>query len=102
MDLPNYSLFDMMLIKSTPEKRRSMKKTKTNGKAIPRAKGCEFAKEPNVFDGRSEKQVEHDRMMKDFLDNGGKVQVIPSGISGAEYYGVPATNKWQKKGRKSY
>jgi|TARA_B100000586_G_C20046709_1_gene400178 hypothetical protein len=99
MDLPNYSLFDMMLIKSTPEKRRSMKKTKTNGKK--RAEGCEFAKEPNVYDGRSEKQVEHDRMMKDFLDNGGKVEVIPSGISGADYYGVSNSN-WKKRSRKSY
>ena len=74
-------------------------KKKVNGKA--RAQGCEFAKEPNTFDGRSEKQIEHDRMMKEFLDNGGKVQVIPSGIGGAEYYGVSATN-WKKKGRKSY
>ncbi|SVA60579.1 uncharacterized protein METZ01_LOCUS113433 [marine metagenome] len=74
-------------------------KTKINGKK--RAKGCEFAKEPNVYDGRGEKQIEHDRMMKEFLDNGGKVEVIPSGISGADYYGVSMTN-WKRKGRKSY
>ena len=79
-----------------------MKTKKTNGKATPRAEGCEFAKEPNTFDGRSGKQIEHDRMMKEFLDNGGKVQVIPSGIGGAEYYGIPAGSNWKKKGRKSY
>ena len=102
MSLPNLSLFDVML---TPQTVRSRKKTKTkkkvNGKATPRAEGCEFAKEPNVYDGRSEKQIEHDRMMKEFLDNGGKVEVIPSGISGADYYGVSNTN-WRKRGRKSY
>ena len=78
---------------------------KVNGKKLnvkKRADGCDFAKEPNVFDGRSEKQIEHDRMMKDFLDNGGKVEVIPSGISGAEYYGTPTNTNWRKRGRKSY
>ena len=47
-------------------------------------------------------QSEHDRLMEEFLAKGGKVQVIPSGISGAEYYGVPAASNWKKKGRKSY
>ena len=75
-------------------------KKKVNGKA--RAQGCEFAKEPNTFDGRSEKQIEHERMMEEFFAKGGKVEVIPSGISGAEFYGVPAVSNWKKKGRKSY
>ena len=98
MSLPNVSLFDVML---TPERRRMKTKIKPKINGKKRAEGCEFAKEPNVFDGRSEKQKEHDRMMKEFLDNGCKVEVIPAGISVADYYGVSNTN-WRKRSRKSY
>ena len=58
-------------------------------------------KQAEEFDNRRPIQVEHDRLMEEFLEKGGKVQVIPAGISGADYYGVSATN-WKKKGRKSY
>lgn len=53
------------------------------------------------YDNRSDSQKENDRLMEEFLAKGGKVEVIPAGISGAEYYGVSATN-WKKKSRKSY
>ncbi len=93
MDLPNYSLFDMMLIKSTPVKRRSMKKKakKVNGTKV----------KAEVFDHRRPAQIENDRLMEEFLAKGGKVEVIPSGISGADYYGVSNSN-WKKRSRKSY
>ncbi len=66
--------------------------TKTNDKKIKKVK---------EYDGRSDNQRENDRLMEEFLAKGGKVEVIPAGISGAEYYGVSATN-WKKKSKKSY
>ncbi len=57
--------------------------------------------EKNEIDNRSENEIEHDRMMKEFFDRGGVVQKIPAGITGSEYYGTPAVvNKWAKKKKK--
>jgi hypothetical protein len=57
--------------------------------------------EKNEIDNRSENEIEHDRMMKEFFDKGGVIQKIPSGITGSEYYGTPAVvNKWAKKKKK--
>jgi|TARA_B100001964_G_scaffold15084_1_gene15635 hypothetical protein len=57
--------------------------------------------EKNKIDNRSENEIEHDRMMKEFFDRGGVVQKIPAGITGSEYYGTPAVvNKWAKKKKK--
>ena len=54
------------------------------------------------YDNRRPSQIVNDELMAEFLAKGGKVEVIPAGISGAEYYGVPAASNWKKKGRKSY
>ena len=57
--------------------------------------------EKNEIDNRSENEIEHDRMMKEFFDKGGVIQKIPAGITGSEFYGTPAVvNKWAKKKKK--
>ena len=53
------------------------------------------------YDSRRPSQIANDELMAEFLAKGGKVEVIPAGISGAEYYGLSSTN-WKKKSRKSY
>jgi len=46
-----------------------------------------------------DKQAELDKLMKKFLKNGGKIEKIPEGMTGEQYYGQGKGKKSKRKSR---
>ena len=51
-------------------------------------------------EGARRRQEELDEMIKEFLAKGGKIERIPTGMTGEEYREMKAGNAKKKKGRK--
>ena len=51
-------------------------------------------------EGARRRQEELDQMIKEFLEKGGKIQRIPTGMTGEQYREMKAGTAKKKKGRK--
>ena len=52
-------------------------------------------------EGARRRQEELDQMIKDFLTKGGKIERIPTGMTGEQYRELKAGSVKKKKGRKA-
>ena len=52
-------------------------------------------------EGARRRQEELDQMIKDFLAKGGKIERIPTGMTGEQYREMKAGSAKKKKGRKA-
>jgi hypothetical protein len=52
-------------------------------------------------EGARRRQEELDQMIKDFLAKGGKIERIPTGMTGEQYRELKAESAKKKKGRKA-
>lgn len=52
-------------------------------------------------EGARRRQEELDRMLKEFLDKGGKIEKIPTGMTGEQYKELKLGKTKTKKGRKA-
>ena len=52
-------------------------------------------------EGARRRQEELDKMLKEFLEKGGKIERIPTGMTGEQYREMKAGTAKKKKGRKA-